>query len=79
MGFLKFERDGDFDLDDGKMQIFYRIIKKRDNDVLGIISWDKEWKEWVASFDEETKWSKGCLSEIAEKLGDIKRLHYDVK
>ena len=43
----------------------------RSGHILASIAWEKRWKQYVATFDEETIWSRDCLRDVIEFMEQL--------
>jgi len=46
----------------------YEVRAKRGNALLATIEYYDVWKQWVAQAVENTVWSEGCLTDLADAL-----------
>ena len=55
----------------------YSVLSKAYGDILGIIKWYPNWRQYCFFPEDATVWSKGCLEEINDFIEEImeKRKH----
>lgn len=49
----------------------YSVFAKSDGEALGIIKWYAPWRQYCFFPENNTVWSKGCLSEVQDFLAKL--------
>ena len=49
----------------------YYIFNSKSREAIGRILWSPHWRQWVATFSEDSVWSVGCLQDVATAIGHI--------
>ena len=65
--FIYLGRDNDLDEHEGK-PIWY-IFNRKSRQALGRVLYYPAWRQWVASFSEDSIWSAGCLTDVKDAIG----------
>ena len=47
------------------------ILNNKSNDILGEIRWHSSWRQFCFFPEDNTIWSKGCLSDVQDAIHDI--------
>ena len=69
--FIRIGRDANLDQHAGK-PIWY-IFNRKAGDALGRIVYYPPWRQWVATFSEESVWSAGCLADVQDAIARLGR------
>lgn len=59
----------------GKRTNLYSIKREDEtgDSFLGLIIWNQWWRQYVAEFEPDTRWSYECLKEISKFLEEINK------
>ena len=64
MKYIRFEKMSD-------EPAVWAIVNKRAGDMLGFIEYHKQWKQFVANFENTSIWSADCLDGVASFLKNL--------
>ena len=48
------------------------IFNRKSQQAIGRILWYPRWRQWVATFAEESVWSSGCLKDVKDAMEHIR-------